>query len=120
MMRDVHRASGLFLALLAIMAQLTVAAAVPLSTVSLADVTVLCQHDGGTDAPASPAHQSPECLLCFFCHNATGPAGLAVAAPELPAPAAVQVARAVVLPPATAPPPRVVLAARPRGPPFPA
>ena len=39
MMRDVHRAFGLFLALLAITAQLTLVAAVPVSTMLLADAT---------------------------------------------------------------------------------
>jgi hypothetical protein len=120
MMRDARRASGLFLALLALVAQLTMAVVVPVAAVSLADVTVLCQHDGNPNAPhPSPAHQSPDCLVCFFCHTATGPAGLIAAVPMLPRPGTIVVARAVMLPPATAPPVRVVLAARPRGPPFP-
>jgi hypothetical protein len=118
MMRDARQASGLFLALLALVAQLTLAAAVPVSTVSLADVTVLCHHDGDPGAPPAPAHQSPDCLLCFFCHNATGSVGMVATPPLLPAPVIVRVARQVVLPPATAPPVRVARAARPRGPPI--
>jgi hypothetical protein len=117
MMRDIRLACGLFLALLAIGAQLTLATAMPASAVSLADVTVLCQHDGNPDAPRTPPHPAQDCLLCFFCHAAFGPAGLVASPPLLPVPSSIWVARAVVLPPATAPPLRIVLAARPRGPP---
>ena len=119
MMRDARQASGLFLALLALVAQLTLAAAVPVTTVLLADVTVLCHHDGSSDAPPAPAHQAPDCLLCFFCHSVMGPAGLVAAAPLLTAPRATWIARVAIPPPATAPPLRIVLAARPRGPPIP-
>jgi hypothetical protein len=118
MMRDASRAFGLFLALLALGAQLTMAAIVPAAAVSLADVTVLCQHDSDPNAPPAPAHQSPDCLLCFFCHSATSPAGLIATVPILPKPSTVLIARAVILPPATAPPLRLGLAAQPRGPPI--
>jgi hypothetical protein len=118
MIRDARRASGLFLALLALVAQLTLAAAVPAAAVSLASVAVLCQHDGSPNTPPAPAHQSPDCLLCFFCHSAPGPLGLLIAAPILPTPTTSKIERSVMLPPATAPPVRVVLAARPRGPPI--
>jgi len=119
MIRGVRQIFALFLALLAIMAQLTLAAAVPASTVSLADVTVLCHHDGDSNAPPAPAHQSSDCLLCLVCHGAAGPVGLLTDPPRLPAPATTHVARAAVLPPVTAPPLRTSLAARPRGPPLP-
>lgn len=118
MTRTVRHASGVFLALLALAAQLTMAAAVPVAMVSLADMTVLCHHDGSSNAPPAPVHQTPACLLCFICHGATGPSGLLAAGPELPVPTTIPVARAAVLPPATAPPPRFVTAARPRGPPI--
>jgi hypothetical protein len=118
MMWDIRRGSGLFLTLLAIVAQLTLAVALPASSVSLADVTVICQHEGNNDAPVAPAHPPRDCLLCFFCHNAPGSSGLIVAPPLPPVPALMSVALAVVLPPATAPPHRVVLAAHPRGPPL--
>jgi hypothetical protein len=118
MMRDGCKATGLFVALLAIVAQLTMAAAVPAAAASLADVAVLCHHDSGSDAPPAPAHQAPDCLVCFFCHGATGPAGLVATPPALPTPRSIIVARVVVLPPATAPPLRIALAARPRGPPI--
>jgi hypothetical protein len=115
MMRNARQVTGLFLALLAVMAQLTLAAAVPVSTVSLEQATVLCQHDG---KPSAPVHQSPDCLLCFYCHSAIGPAGLLATPPLTPAPSMTVIARGAVLPPATAPPVRIVLAARPRGPPI--
>jgi hypothetical protein len=124
MMRHPRQAFGLFFALLAIVAQLTIAAAmpspaIPMPVVSLADATVLCHHDGNPDSPPAPAHQSPDCLLCFFCNGAMGPAGPLATTPLLPAPRSVWVARAAIPPPSTAPPLRLVLAARPRGPPIP-
>jgi len=119
MQREVRQASGLFLALLALVVQLTLAAAVPATTIALADVTTLCHHDGNPSAPKAPVHQIPDCQLCIVCHGATGPTGLLTAAPMLPLPMTILIARAVVLPPATAPPLRFVTAARPRGPPIP-
>ena len=119
MKREIRQASGLFLALLALVAQLTLAAAVPATTVSLADVTTLCQHDGNPVAPPAPGHQMPDCQLCLVCHGVLGAFGLPTAAPVLPEPLTIRVARAAVLPPATAPPLRFVTAARPRGPPIP-
>jgi hypothetical protein len=119
MIRSVRQASGLFLALLAIVAQLTLAAVAPASAMSLAEATVLCQHDGNTDGPPPPAHPSPDCLLCFVCHGAQSPVGLITASPVLPEPTTILIARAATLPPATAPPLRIVLAAHPRGPPIP-
>ena len=119
MMRETNQALGLFFALLALVAQLTVAAAVPASTLSLADVAVLCQHSDTPNAPPAPAHQMPDCLLCFICHGASGPVGLLTDAPVPPAPMVTRVARAVILPPPTAPPPRIAMAARPRCSPIP-
>ena len=115
MMQDVRQAAGLFLALLAIVAQLTLSVGARAPSVSLADATILCHHDGEAKAPVSPAHHSPDCQVCFFCHAAVA----VVSPPLLPAPITMLIARAAVPPPATAPPPRMVLAARPRGPPIP-
>ena len=117
-MRDARQVPGLFLALLALVAQLTLAATVPVTALMLADATVLCQHGDDPGAPPAPAHQMPDCLLCFFCHGAAAPAGLVAVAPLLPVPATSLIAHAVVLPPATAPPLRIGLAAHPRGPPI--
>ena len=119
MRREIRQASGLFLALLALVAQLTLAAAVPATTISLADVTTLCQHDGNQGAPPTPTHQMPDCQLCLICHCASGSLGLLTAAPMLPQPTTIRVASAAILPPATAPPLHFVIAARPRGPPIP-
>jgi hypothetical protein len=137
MMRHGCKASGLFLAVLALVAQLAMAAMMPAVAglagaglagagpagadpgASLADVAVLCHHDDGPDTPAAPVHPSPACLLCFFCHAAAGPMGLAGAPPVLPRPGAGQVVRSAMPPPATAPPLRMAQAARPRGPPVP-
>src|SRR5579859_2615265 len=119
MKREIRQASGLFLALLALVAQLKLAAAVPAATISLADVTMLCRHDGNPAAPPAPAHQMPDCQLCVICHGASGPFGLPLAAPTLQQPVTIRMARSAILPPATAPPLRLVAAARPRGPPVP-
>jgi hypothetical protein len=119
MKREIRQASGLFLALLALVAQLTLAAAVPATAISLADVTTLCQHDGNPVAPPAPAHQMPDCQLCVVCHGASGAFGLLTAVPALPQPTTIAIQRAAILPPATAPPLRFVIAARPRGPPVP-
>ena len=119
MKREIRQAFGLFLALLALVTQLTLAAAVPATTISLADVTTLCQHDGNPGTPPAPAHQMPDCQLCFVCHSASGSPGLLTATPVLLQPKTVSIARAVNLPPATAPPLRFITAARPRGPPIP-
>jgi len=90
MRRELRQASGLFFALLALMAQLAVAAAVPATAISLADATTLCRHDGNAGAP--PALPQPT-TICFV--NAAG------------------------LRSAAAPPPRFDTAARPRAPPIP-
>jgi hypothetical protein len=118
MMRDVRHGFGFFLAPLAVVAQLLLAATMPAAAVSLAGATALCQHRGDSDAPSAPARQMPDCLLCFVCHGATSPTGLIAAPPDLPALTVTLIARHVVLPPATAPPLQPVTAARPRAPPI--
>jgi hypothetical protein len=129
MKREIRQISGLFLALLALVAQLTLATAVPATTVSLADVTRVCQHGGHAGAPPVPAnlvpanrvpaHQMPDCQMCLVCHGLSGPPGLLAAALILPASGRFRIARAAILSPATAPPARFATAARPRGPPIP-
>jgi hypothetical protein len=118
MKREIPLVSGLLLALLALMAQLTLASAVPVTTISLADVTTLCQHRGVPGAPPAPAHRMPDCQLCLVCHGALGPFGLLSAPPALPQPPDTHV-EAVTLPlPPTAAPHRFVFDAQPRGPPI--
>jgi hypothetical protein len=119
MIRDVRQAIGLCFALLALVAQLMLASAVPASTVSLADVTTFCQHDGDRGPPAAPDHRVPNCLLCSSCQTLANPGGLVAAPPWLPVPQTMRLARKAVPPPATPPPPRVNPAASPRGPPIP-
>jgi hypothetical protein len=118
MMRDLRQTAGLCFALLAVMVQVTLATVVPRTSVSLADITALCQHDGDRTVPAAPAHPPTDCLLCAVCHAAP-PAGLVAAPPWLPVPRTTTIARAAIPPPATAPPSTFFLAAAPRGPPVP-
>jgi hypothetical protein len=118
MNRDARQAFGLFLALLAVVAQLLLPAAMPTAAASLADVTVLCQHGGNQDAPSPPARRAPDSQLCFVCHGVTGPMGLLTAVPMPPEPVTTRLVRAVELPPVTEPPLRIVTAAHPRGPPI--
>jgi len=116
-----HRtsASGLLLALLALAMQLAFGAVVPRIEIAstLAGATAICHADETSDqAPPAPHHPA-DCPICPLCVSLSGPAFALTAHPALPTPRVVMVAPAVVLPPATAPPSTVVLAARPRGPP---
>lgn len=122
MTRNLRRTFGLFLALLAVVTQLTTAVAMAAPTSVLAEATVLCHQDDESNAPAPqlPGHQSPDCPLCVFCHNLAGPAGLITASSILPAPASVAIDRPAVLPPATAPPVHRGFVSYPRAPPIPA
>lgn len=119
MRQVIRQASGLFLALLALGVQLTLVAAVPVTTVLLADATTLCRHHGDHGGPAAPTHRGPDCQLCLVCHGALGPPGLLSATPVLPRPTTVHLVRAAVQPPPTVPPLRFVTASGPRGPPVP-
>jgi hypothetical protein len=117
MKRGIRQAFGPFLALLALVARLTLAAAAPATTISLTDATTLCQHDGSRGTPREPAHQMPACQLCLVCHGSSSPSGLLSATPVLPRLMTIRVACTVILPPAAALPPCLVTAAQPRGPP---
>jgi hypothetical protein len=118
MRRELRQAFGLFFALLALMAQLAVAAAVPATAISLADATTLCRHDGHSGAPPAPI-QTPACRLCLLCHGASVAFDLLTAPPALPQPTTIRFMNATVLRSAAAPPPRCDTAARPRAPPIP-
>ena len=119
MRRELRQASGLFFALLALMAQLAAAAAVPATAISLADATTLCRHDGNAGALPAPIHQTPACRLCLLCHGASVAFDLLTAPPALPQPTTICFVNAAVLRSAAAPPPRFDTAARPRAPPIP-
>ncbi len=117
-------ASGLFFALLALVAQLAAGATVLNMTIfgmadlaAIADATTICHaHETSDQAPATP-HNPADCPICPLCVSLSAAAFAIMADPVLPTPRLVIVAPAVILPPATAPPATLVLAARPRGPP---
>jgi hypothetical protein len=116
-----HRisASGLLLALLALTMQLAFGAAVPRFEVAaaLAGATTICHADETSDSAPPAPHHPADCPICPLCASLSA-AAFALSVPAaLPVPRVVAVARAAVLPPSTAPPAIVVLAARPRGPP---
>ena len=119
MRRDLRQASGLFFALLALVAQLAVAAAVPATAISLADATTLCRHDGNSGAPPAPIHQTPACRVCPLCHGASVSFDLVTAPPAVPQPTTIRFMNATVMRSTGALPPRFDTAARPRAPPIP-
>lgn len=112
---------GLFLALLALLAQLELGALVPRAEAAslLRDSSVICHSGEETDDPAQPRQHDPaDCALCTICVSLTAqPAPVLSGSPVLPPPRGVLVARTAVLPPATAPPAAVRLSAQPRAPP---
>jgi hypothetical protein len=120
-----HRPSlpALLFALLALSAQLVFAAAPPRAEPMPRGEHLLCHDEDDVDESApqpqeQPHHHAPDCVICPLCValNAA-PAALLSTAPALPPPRAAQIARAAVLPPATAPPVRGRLSAQPRAPP---
>jgi hypothetical protein len=114
-------ASGLFLALLALVVQLAFGAVVPRPEVAevLDNAGIIC-HAATPDGTAPPAHHhhTPDCQFCPLCMSLAAP-GLVLpgASPHPPPPQVAAFRRPGLAPPATAPPPVAVLAAQPRGPP---
>ena len=110
---------GLLFTLLALLAQLASGAIVPRMEVvtALGDATTICHTDETSDRAPPVPHHPADCPICPLCVSLSAPAFALTAHPTLPTPRVIVVARSVVLPPATAPPAIVVLAARPRGPP---
>lgn len=113
---------GLLLALLALTAQLAFDLPLPKAgtEASLAAATTLCHIDGdetGGQVPGPP--HLPDCLICPLCVAIASAATLlpAVGA-TVPKPHSAIIARAVVPPPATAPPSTARFAAQPRAPPL--
>ncbi|MGA3399610.1 MAG: DUF2946 family protein [Acetobacteraceae bacterium] len=117
--------SGLFLTLLALVAQLAFGAVVPRPEVALVldQVGVVCHAAARSDGmpPPSHHHHTPDCMLCPLCVSLTTP-GIVLpgAAPHPPLPRVAVFHRPGLPPPATAPPVAAVLSAQPRGPPVPA
>lgn len=111
--------SGLFLALLALIAQLALGGFVPRSAdlLALQDFPI-CHHDDGSGAPAAPAHHPGDCALCPLCMALSGAHAVALpAGTALPRPAVLAQLRAGLPPPATAPPVFARTTPQPRGPP---
>jgi hypothetical protein len=117
-------ASGLLFALLALVAQLAAGATVPHMTnlgiadlAVIADATTICHAHETSDQAPVPPHNPTDCPICPLCVSLSAAAFAIAADPALPTPRIINVAPTVILPPATAPPAILVLAARPRGPP---
>jgi hypothetical protein len=113
---------GLFLALLALVAQLGWNARVPdMPRMDLAallgDAGVICHISGGAGGQKSPAMPGQGCPMCPCCIGTVLAAALPVPIVSLPLPVAIPPERFVVTPPATGPPPARFAIARPRGPP---
>jgi len=114
-------ASGLFLALLALVAQLAFGAVVPRPEVALVldNAGVIC-HAAAPDDTLPPAHHHhmPDCQFCPLCMSlATQGVVLPSAVAHPPPPQLADFRRPGLPPPATAPPLKALLAAQPRGPP---
>lgn len=113
---------GLFLALLALLAQVGWNPGVPDLprvdlAVLLADAGAICHISddaGGHKGPAMPAR---DCLMGQCCIGTARSVALPAPIIFVPPPAMVPPARFVVAPPATGPPPVRFVIARPRGPP---
>jgi hypothetical protein len=115
-------ASGLFLALLALVAQLAYGAVVPRPEIALVldDVGVICHADVSPHGTTPPAqhHPMPDCQFCPLCMSLATP-GIVLpgAIPHLLPPQVAIFRRPGLPPPATAPPVAALLSAQPRGPP---
>jgi hypothetical protein len=114
-------AAGVFLALLALVAQLAFGAVVPRPEVALAldEAGVICHAAAPSDGRTPPAHHHmPDCQFCPLCMSLATP-GIVLpgAGPNPPSPLAAVFRRPGLPPPATAPPVPALLSAQPRGPP---
>ncbi len=115
-------ASGLFLTLLALVAQLAFGSVVPRPEMALllGEAGVICHAPTPPDGTTPPAHHSPmpDCQFCPLCVSLTTP-GIVLpgAVPSLPAPQVAVFRRPGLPPPAIAPPVAALLSAQPRGPP---
>jgi hypothetical protein len=115
-------ASGLFLALLALVAQLAFGAVVPRPEVALVldQAGVICHAPAPSDGAGAPAHHHPmpDCQFCPLCASLAMPGiVLPSAGSKLPPPQVAAFLHPGLPPPATAPPVTALLSAQPRGPP---
>jgi Protein of unknown function (DUF2946) len=113
---------GLFLVLLALMAQLGWNARVPdMPRMELAallgDAGAICHSDGDAGGQKSPAMPDHDCPMCPCCIGSVLTVALPVPTVSLPLPVALPPARFTLTPPTTGPPLLRFTKARPRGPP---
>ena len=110
---------GLFLALLALVAQLGWNARMPRMELAalLDDAGAICHFSGAAGGQKSPAMPHQDCSMCLCCIGTVLATALLVPIVSLLLPVAIPPARFVVTPPATGPPPVRFAIARPRGPP---
>lgn len=113
--------SGLFLALLALVAQLAFGAIVPRPEIALVfeHAGPICHAPTPPGVPATPTHRpAPDWHFCPLCTALATPAPVPLdAGPHVPPPPIAAFHRPGLPPPATAPPAIALLAAQPRGPP---
>ena len=117
--RHIH-APGLFLALLALVAQLAFGAVVPRPEIALMldDAGIICHAPAASDSTTPPAHHHhmPDCQFCPLCLSLATPGIVLPEAPPRPLPPQVAAFRRPDLPPpATAPPVASLLSTQPRG-----
>jgi hypothetical protein len=112
--------SGFLFAMLALWVQLVASAIVPRAdpVTALFAGTTICHADEASDTPPPIPHRPIDCLICPLCVPPTTRNFTIVTSPSLPVPRVIVAMRAFFMPPATAPPVRVTLSARPRGPPI--
>ena len=122
MRRSGPHPSGLFCALLALVAQLAFGAAVPDMELPLAlnQAALICHARSPDQGKTPPAqhHHVPLSLFCPLCSSLTVPSPLAASTgPLVPAPVATLFHRPGLPPPSTAPPSVPFRLAQPRAPP---
>jgi hypothetical protein len=122
MKRSGSHLSGLFFALLALVAQLAFGAAAPDTEPALAlhEAALICHAPSAAHGKTSPArhHHVPVSVFCPLWTALTAPTPLLTAAgPLLPAPGQTLFRRPGLPPPATAPPSIPFRLAQPRAPP---
>ncbi|HTB42302.1 MAG TPA: hypothetical protein VK741_01655 [Acetobacteraceae bacterium] len=115
-------ASGLFLTLLALVAQLAFGSVVPRPEMALlpGELGVICHASAPSDGTAPPAHHSPvpDCQFCPLCMSLATPGMVLPGVTQsVPAPQVAAFRQPGLPPPAIAPPVAALLSAQPRGPP---
>ena len=113
-------ASGTLLSVLALVAQFGFGALSPQAeaVLALSRLSAICHGNPATPRPPSPPyHHGIDCTLCPLCTSCFAPAVPLPGPPQTPLPHAGAISLAVVLPPASTPPPPAPSSIQPRGPP---